>query len=153
MNEAVFLKHLKKLYFEEANLAITIRKGKGGDPVNIVLDAVKVVEDFNVRIILLDNDKSKKQMTEARELANKNGVRLIENTPCLEHLFLLILNSKLISGKSLECKRRFELEYINRKQRRDLGEYDKYFAKGALDEKRNDIKILHDIIKVMEGNF
>ncbi|NCB20873.1 MAG: hypothetical protein EOM88_03045 [Clostridia bacterium] len=59
MNEAIFLKHLRKMYCGDVNLAITIKKGKGGDLVNIVLDVNKVPGAFDRRIVLLDNDKSK----------------------------------------------------------------------------------------------
>lgn len=59
MNEAIFLKYLRKMYCGDVNLAITIKKGKGGDLVNIVLDVNKVPGAFDRRIVLLDNDKSK----------------------------------------------------------------------------------------------
>jgi hypothetical protein len=150
MNEEIFLKHLRKLYCCNNNIAITVKKGRGGDAENIVLDANKVPGGFNRRVVILDNDKTKNEIIKARKVAKDKKIELIENTPCLEYLFLLILDSRNISTDSKECKKVFEKEYIEKRQRKEAREYDKYFTKKSLDGKRKNIKILDSIIKIME---
>jgi hypothetical protein len=66
-------------------------------------------------------------------------------------LLLLILDSKEISANSKRCKKIFEEKYIEKTQRKEMYEYDKYFSKKLLDKKRENIKVLDDIIKIMEG--
>jgi hypothetical protein len=151
MNEEVFLKHLRKLYCHDNNIAVTIKKGRGGDAKNIVLDAFKVPGEFNRRVVVLDNDKGKGEIKRARQLTKDKGIELLKNTPCLEHLLLLILDSKEISTNSKKCKKIFEEKYIEKTQRKERYEYDKYFSKKLLDKKRENIKVLDYIIKIMEG--
>ena len=151
MNEQIFLKHLKKLYCCNTNVAITIRKGKGGNSSNIVIDASRVPGEFNRRVVVLDNDKPKGEIEQARNIAKNKDIELIENTPCLEYLLLSILDSSKISDSSPECKNIFESKYINKKKRKEAYEYDNIFTKELLEEKRVIIKILDDIIQIMEG--
>ncbi len=150
MNEEMFLKHLHKLYCLDTNVAVRIKKGKGGDPVSIVLDADRVPGRFDRRIVLLDNDKAKSKIERARKTARDRGIELIENTPCLEYLFLSILDSAK-DINSAECKKIFEAKYINKKKRRELCEYNKIFPKELLNKKRKTVKTLDYIIKIMEG--
>ena len=151
MNEEIFLKHLRKLYCCNTNVAITVKKGRGGDAENIVLDASKVPGGFNRIVVVLDNDKPKKEIQKARAMAKEKEIELIENTPCLEHLLLLILESKNISTESKKCKKVFEDEYIEKRLRRESYKYDKYFTKEMLEEKRKTIKMLNSVINIMEG--
>ncbi|MCK5416036.1 RloB domain-containing protein [Candidatus Parcubacteria bacterium] len=151
MNEQMFLKHLKKLYCCDTNVAITVRKGRGGNSANIVIDASRVLGEFDRRVVVLDNDKPKGEIEEARKIAGSKKIELIENTPCLEHLLLSILGSSKISNDSPECKKMFESEYINKRQRKEAYEYNNLFKKELLEEKRKTIKILDDILQIMEG--
>ncbi|MCF7795403.1 RloB domain-containing protein [Patescibacteria group bacterium] len=151
MNEEVFLKHIRKLYCYNTNVAITIKKGRGGDAKNIVLDAYKVPGEFNRIVVILDNDKPKNEIKKARQFTRDKEIELLENTPCLEHLLLMILDSEEISANSKKCKRIFEEKYIEKTKRKERYEYDKYFSKELLEKKREIIKILDYIIKIMEG--
>jgi len=102
-------------------------------------------------MVILDNDKPKNEIKKARQLAKDKEIELLENTPCLEHLLLLILDSEEISADSKKCKKIFEEKYIAKRQRKEVYEYEKYFSKELLEEKRKIIKILDNIIKIMEG--
>jgi hypothetical protein len=151
MNEEIFLKYLRGLYACNNDVAVTIKKGRGGDAENIVLDAIKVPGGFNRRVVILDNDKPKNEIKKARQLAKKKKIRLLENTPCLEHLLLLILSSNEVSSDSKKCKKIFEEKYISKSHRKEIYEYDKHFPKDLLEEKRKLIKLLDYIIRIMEG--
>ena len=150
-DEEMFLKHLKSLYSYKSNVAITIKKGKGGDAKNIVIDADKTPGAFDRKIVILDNDKTKTEMTKARQEAKNRNIELIENTPCLEHLLVSILDKKPSGKNSDWCKGEFESKYLSKKKRGELSEYIKLFPKKLLDIKRLKISELNKLILIMEG--
>jgi hypothetical protein len=151
LGEEMFLKHLKKLYSFNNGIAITIKKGKGGSARNIVVDASKTSGDFDKKIVVLDNDKPKKEMLEARREAKKRKIKLIENTPCLEFILLSVFNKEPKEKLSLYYKHKFESKYIKKKKRTNLKEYDKIFPKKILDSGRLKIPSLHKLILIMEA--
>ena len=150
LGEEMFLKHLKGLYSQDCNVAITIRKGKGGDAKNIVIDASKISGAFDRKVVILDNDKPLAEMQSARQEAKNKRIELIENTPCLEFLLLSILGQHP-KNNSADCKSGFESKYINKQKRCELGEYQKLFSKSVLENKRKILVILDKIIIIMEG--
>ncbi len=155
LNEEIFLKYLKSLYAHNKGIAIKIRRGKGGDPLSLVEDALKYPGEFMQRIVILDNDRDAKEMERARKKAKEEKLELIENTPCLEGTLLSIL----VSGKSFNtksspwCKKKFEEEYIGRDKRNDLEEYRKVFKKKILEAQRGNISQLSIIISYMENEM
>lgn len=151
MGEEMFLKHLKKLYCCNTNVAIKIIKGKGGDAQNIIIDADKIPGDFDKKIVILDNDKPKHEMASARKEAKSKNIELIENTPCLEFLLLSILDAKADKTNSSNCKKQFENNFINKTKRAEPHEYGKLFTKKLLEEKRKSIDALDKILTIMEG--
>ena len=153
MCEEMFLKHIKSLYSYSANIAVTVRKGKGGTAVDVVIDSDKIPGDFEKKVVVLDNDKSGDEMQQARKEAKSRGIILIENTPCIEALLLSILESgtDFSSKTSAWCKKEFESKYIDKKKRSNPEEYNKHFHKKVLDSKRTSVKELNAIILLMEG--
>lgn len=150
LGEEMFLKHLKSLYYV-VGVAITIRKGKGGTPNDVVTSAYKTPGAFDRKIVIIDNDKSRTEMQKARTEAKRRGIELFENTPCLEGLLLIVLDKKIEGHNSEWCKNKFESEYIDKKKRVEPVEYIKLFPKKLLDDKRNKIKELSNLISIMEG--
>lgn len=150
-NEGIFIKHLRSLYSHGSNVAITVKNGKGGDAQNIVIDADKIMGAYNRRIVVLDNDKSKNEMIKARKEAKSRNIELIEITPCLESLLLLILDKKLGGINSKRIKDEFESEYITQKKRGEPNEYIKLFPKELLEAQRLKIVELNKLILIMEG--
>lgn len=151
-DDEIFLKHLKILYHNRSSgIGIKICKGKGGTADGVVNDADKIAGAFKKRIVMLDNDKSKKEMTKARQGASRQNIELIENTPCLEYLLLSILDKKPNGKNSNWCKNRFESEYIKKKKRGEPDEYTKIFTKKLLNSQRLKIPELNELINIMEG--
>lgn len=150
-SEEIFLKHLRKLYSHDSGVAITIKKGKGGNARNIIIDANKIPGDFDRKVIVLDNDKPKIEMVKAREEAKNKNIELLENTPCLEYLLLSVLNERFGKKESNWCKYEFESKYISKKRRSEPSEYDKLFPKKLLDSKKFTIPELHKLISIMKG--
>jgi hypothetical protein len=149
--EEMFLKHLKSLYSYKSNVAITVKKGKGGDAQNIVIDADRTLGAFDRKIVILDNDKTKTEMVKARQEAKNRGIELVENTPCLEFLLITILDKKPSGRNSNWCKGEFESKYLNKKRRGEPSEYIKLFSKKLLDAKRSKISELNKLVLIMEG--
>ncbi len=151
--EEVFLKYLKGLFAKDSGFAITIKRGKGGTADGIVLGAAKHIGAYDEKCVVLDGDKSKTEMERARKLATDHGIKLIENTPCLEGLLLAILEpDENFNGKtSAWCKSRFEKNFIEKKQRTELHRYEKLFPKSVLNKARKRVSSLHEIVLVLEG--
>jgi hypothetical protein len=149
-SEEIFLKYLKSIYSFNKNAAITIKRGKGGTPYNVVLDANKIPGAFDRRIVIIDNDKPKTEIQKARSIAKEKNIELLENTPCLESLFITILDKKY-NQNSNWFKHEFESKYLDRKKRDELDEYIKLFPKKLLEEERSKIEELNKLISIMEG--
>jgi len=151
LGEEMFLKHLRRLYSCNRNVAITVKKGRGGDPQNIVIDADRIPGAFDRKIVILDNDRTKTEMNKARQEAKNRGIELIENTPCLEFLLITILDKKPGGKTSNWCKGEFESKHLNKKKRGEPSEYTKLFPKKLLDTKRSKISELNKLVLIMEG--
>lgn len=154
LSEEMFIKHLRSIYAYNSNVAVTVRKGKGGTADRIVIDAGNA-GDYDRKVVLLDNDKGAKEMAAARAEAKKRGIELIENCPCLEATLLSILNkgASYKDKPSSWCKGQFESNYIEKKKRSEPSEYVKIFPKTLLETHRKKVVILGRIIAVLEGNF
>ncbi len=151
VSEKIFLEYLKSLYIPDG-VAIKIRNGKGGSPASIVLDAINEWGAFDKKIVVLDNDKSKKEINSAELLANKNKIKIIKNNPCLEATLLAILENKICNSKSsMWYKKEFENKYINKKKRGILSEYSKIFSKKKIEIVRKNIKELDQLILAIEN--
>jgi hypothetical protein len=149
--EEIFLKHLRSLYSYKSNVAITIRKGRGGNAQGIIIDADRAPGAFDRKIVILDNDKTKAEMIKARQEAKNRNIEIIENTPCLEFLLITIINKKPIGKNSNWCKGEFESKHLDKKKRGESSEYIKLFPKKLLDIKRLKISELNKLIVIMEG--
>ncbi|MFA5349198.1 MAG: RloB domain-containing protein, partial [Candidatus Paceibacterota bacterium] len=136
LSEEIFLRYLKSIYSYKSNVAITIRRGRGGNAQCIIIDADRTPGAFDRKIVVLDNDKAKIEMIKARQEAKDRNIEMIENTPCLEFLLIEILNKKPIGKNSNWCKKEFESKYLDKKKRGESNEYIKLFPKKLLDTKR-----------------
>lgn len=149
----MFLKHLHSLYADKSGVAVKIRNGNGGSPKRLVAKARREPGDFEKRIVILDNDKSPKEMLEARAEATKIGVAILENTPCLEATLLSILNpnQNFSAKKSKWYKKEFEKNYISPQKRTEPEEYKKIFAKKTLDQQQKRVSELKRLINLIQG--
>jgi hypothetical protein len=149
--EQTFLKYLKSLYARDSGVAVTIRNGKGGSAADVVINAANEPGSFDIRVVVLDNDKDETEMNLARSEAAHRGVELLENTPCLEATLLSVLNKgqSFASKGSPWCKHEFESKYLDSKKRTDLDQYPKFFPIQLLDEQRKKIFELDRLIKLM----
>ena len=142
----LFLRYLKSIYSSE-KINITIRRGRGGDAKKIVKDCIKVFGDFNKRAVLLDNDKPAKEVSEARKIAKEKNIVAIENTPCLEALFLSILDKDYENKNTKWCKKEFKKHH--KKEIKVFYDFNKIFPKETIEEKKERINNLKLIIEIL----
>lgn len=152
LSEEMFLKHLRSLYAVNSGVSVTIRNGKGGNPKSVVMNAINEPGDFGKRIVILDNDKNKQEMSQARTEAKKEGVEILENSPCLEATLLSILRpgKNFSTKKSAWCKSEFESNYMSKKKKTEPEEYKKVFPKQILDSRKNSVLELKTLINLMQ---
>jgi hypothetical protein len=150
-HEEIFLKFLSEIY-RSSKASIRIRSGKGGSADQIVQDAVNAFGDFRKKIVILDIDKPKREIERARKIAKDNSIKLIENFPCLEGVFLSVLieNKEFINQTSEWCKKHFHANYVSEGDRDDTKKYLKIFPKKLLDIKRKTVKALNMLISAVE---
>jgi hypothetical protein len=154
-HELVFTRHLVSLYGsgKQYGTKFTVKKGRGGDAVSIVEDALKVPGSFKRILVKLDNDRSQDELRQAIELDSKHKkVQIIFSTPCLEGMLLSILEptKNFSKKKSPHCKRYFEANYISSDKRTSSQPYKKLFTHKLLQDARKRVPELDDIIKFVE---
>ncbi len=150
-NDEYFCKHLKALFNTNVKKSITIRGGRGGSPFDIVNSASRILGAFDIRVVILDSDKTPPEIEKARVYAKKKKITLIENVPCLEMLLLQILDYNL-KGKqkdSQALKKLFENQYIPANRRTDLSKYSEIFTKEIITNKLDSISILKTLVDLL----
>lgn len=150
--DEIFIKHLNTLYSRDNDYNIKIDSGQGGTPTEIVKGCINYPGIYEERIVVFDNDKSEIEMVAGRELARENGVKVLEQSPCLEGQLLEILKpGKDYSTKSSkECKKQFEKEFIDGRKATDIREYQKILTKKIIEDARKKSDYLKKIIKCIE---
>lgn len=80
---------------------------------------------------------------------------LVGSTPCLEGLFLSLLNPKIDynSWSSNKCKRQFEKDYLGTRRTITSKDCERLFPKKVLDNAREKNQTLKQIIDIFEGNY
>lgn len=149
--EVFILRHIKKLYSSENDVAVKIINANGGSAPSIVNYASRLLGEYSRRIVICDSDKPAKEMAKAREIANNQKIIFIENAPCIESLFLSILGKNCDNLTSNQCKRKFESEILANSRSDSVAEYEKIFTKEILNTKRRQIGNLDKIIRIVEN--
>lgn len=150
--DRAFLKHICCL-FDERNSGIknTIRNAAGGSPWSVVNHTRKIRADYNLKVAVIDGDQPESDLERARQLARAEHIQIIEVEQCMECMLLKILNPDVSYQQynTQDCKDYFERHYINSRARRDHRAYAEFFSKGVLEDARNRIPELGEIIDAM----
>lgn len=155
LNEEIILKYLRGIYSYNKNVAITIKRGKGGTAYGLVIETDKTQGAFDARVAVLDNDKRPSEMQKAREEANSRNIKLVEHTPCLESVLLSIIciGQGFKEKSSAWCKEEFESKYLDKRERTEFNELVKLFPKSLLEARRTKISELEKLLSIMEGKI
>jgi hypothetical protein len=94
--EACFLSHLRDLYRVQKT-AIKVEHGRGGSVQTVVQGAIKIAQlaDYSGVLILLDDDRNDDPVPES--WCKKHRLFIKRSSPCIEALFLEILEDKKLS--------------------------------------------------------
>ena len=147
--EVAFLKYLRSLYCASGKGAkVTVDNAHGKSPENIVNSAIRHLGSaaFDKKVCLLDTDIAWPPAVCTK--AKKNKVTMLGATPCSEGLFLDILGVPFASITD-ECKSKiasmFNFSLTNERN------YPRAFDRNKLDEARQRIRTLNDLLNFYEA--
>ena len=148
--EKPFLEHLRSLYCkDDAGVKVTIRNAHGKGPSNIIKKTARFAHGigYDRRVALLDTDIT--WTDQNKRLARQQKIDLIGAIPCIEGLFLSILN-KPVPESSQQCKNTLkkQLPSFNQLERKS---YTSHLSKEVLEEARTRIPDLNKLLKYLEG--
>ncbi|MFC1546407.1 RloB domain-containing protein, partial [bacterium] len=151
--EKAFLRYLKELYItRDMDVSLKVECASGGSPRNVVEKTIRLCgsRGYDKCFVLIDADVSfngdKKLVS---RMNKKPKIKILKASPCIEGLFLLILNHKE-SLTSEKCKSLFESKYLASDKKTDWRSYERIFTKQMLDDNRKTINELNVILKAME---
>lgn len=151
--DEAFIKYLKTLYNRNSGLFITTSNAGGFDPEYIIETGITRFRGigYDHGYIILDTDK--KWPPESIKKAERYNIKLIGCTPCIEGLYLLILEPSFNpeSLSSAQCKAKFEHAYLNKHHKLDWRHYAKIFPINILEEAKKRILILDIIINIVSN--
>lgn len=147
--EVAFLKYLRSLYCSSGEGAkVTIDNAYGKSPENIVNTAIRHAGSaaFDKKVCLLDTDVAWPLAVCTK--AKRNKITMLGSTPCIEGLFLDILGHPLPNSIN-ECKPKIATMFNFRLT--DERNYPRVFDKNKLDEARQRISTLDNLLNFYEG--
>ena len=152
--DKLFAQHLKKLYINRGTKKINLKEGTGGDFFTFITEILKNPDSIgcNEKYILLDtNGKKSEELKESESKSEEHDISLIWQKPCLEGVFLRILEPKtsLTNKTSKQCKDIFYKKYIKHPPL-TTAKLENLFPKDKLNKKRKDIPELDQLITIME---
>lgn len=139
LTDEAFLKYLKATFsHRDDNVSITIAAADGKSPSTIVKQSVnRGPRNYDRALVLMDQDID--WPPEVYSLAKKYGIELIGSQPCIEGVFLTVLESKssVKYMSSDDCKKKFERKYMNHKKKIDSREYERTFSREMISAARD----------------
>ncbi len=155
--EKAFLQYLKELYIaRDYAFAIKVECGSGGSPCSVVQKAIRLrgSRAYDKCYVLFDADRPLETDYKLSDRMNKRPrIKVIKATPCIEGLFLAILEHPGFSQASAvsdNCKRDFHAGYISEDKKMDKRSYSDKFSKAVLDSQRAYVPELDLILKAMQ---
>ena len=141
--EVAFSRYIKNLYIDGKRKYVLPKLVGGGGLKSIknTIDRYEKHSAFNQYYGLLDGDLI--SMSENPE------ANILITEPCIEGFFLELLGHNKPSS-SKDCKKQFEEQYLNEKEKLDHRNYGKIFNKDLLEEKREINILLNKILKIFE---
>lgn len=155
--EKAFLQHLKELFISrDAEVAIKIESGSGGAPNCVIQKAIRLRENmaYNHCFVLIDSDRPIENDPELEiRIKKKPPIKILKTSPCIEGLFLAILQYTSFSptnASSNECKSLFEKNYISADKKTDKRSYNEIFTQEIINNRRKNLPQLEEILRAMQ---
>lgn len=146
--EEVFLKHICRMYARgDNNLQVKIKNANGKGALHVVNYTIRQMEyaNFDLAASLFDADVDWNASTQA--LANERGVITLPSDPCLEATLLKICNREKHADSARQKR---EFERIFKGNAHDSRIITNHFGKNVLEEARNRMEILDQLVKLIE---
>ncbi len=153
--EKAFLQHVQQTYVtRDMDIAVKVESGSGGSPQSVIEKAIRLrsSRSYDQCFVLIDKDLPFVPAGELkRRMSKKPSIQILNATPCIEGLFLTIVDSKFSQeAKTTDsCKCAFEEKYIRQDKKSDKRSYTKIFPRDLLDERRQDVVELDAILRAM----
>lgn len=134
--EGAFTNFIKDLFVgRDCGLRVSVDSGKGGDPASVLKSLCKKLHriTFNDCVVLMDKDRPWPDCPPKK--INKTKITYIATLPCIEGLFLRLLNDKKCCPdrrNSRICEKHFHQNYLNRREKCNKESYNKIFSKEDL---------------------
>lgn len=144
--DKAFTDHLRSLYVTRGcGVSAKVRNAKGKGADNVVGTALGVREGFDRVVCLFDADLPLKKVL--RDKAKRQRFALVATSPCIEGLFLDILE-KPVPETCHECKQHFS-PIIGAADFKDASSYAPIFTKEILENRRSKIPALNQLLDML----
>lgn len=148
--EWAFLTYLKRVYCQGKNtVKVTVRNAHGKGPEHVFDYAKRCCRaaDYDKVAVFMDTDIAWTKALLAQ--AEKLGIVLIGNTPCVEGLFLTLLN-KSVPGLSADCKTKIK-PLLKKNNLLNPDDYGNWCTESLLDDPKFKGQAFGDLIKLYKG--
>ena len=148
-HDCLFVGYLKKT-FVNSEKYIELIEGQGGGPSRMIGKTARNPAEYDKKYIFLDSDQGENKK-KYEETAQEQNVTLIWSNPCLEGLFLRILNGHSQISDSQECKSQFKNKYNSGQRKYDSINWEELFPKEKLVSKKEKVSTLRELIEIMNN--
>lgn len=137
------------------NIAVKVECGAGGSPKMVIEKAVRLrgSRSYDKCYVLVDADLSITLNAELKKrIRKKPPIEILKATPCIEGLFLKILNHPNFSQKKVSsdiCKRIFKARYNFKGKKTNKHSYENIFTKKIFLIRRKEVQELENILNAM----
>ena len=145
----LFIQYLKDI-FASSKKNIKPKKGNGGDCFPMIQKTTREPGEYDERYIFLDLDQNKDKK-KYEDTAKEKNITLIWSDPCLEGLFLQILNGYPQMSDSQKHKSHFKNEYNSGKGQYDPIMFERLFPKEKLVSKKLEVPTLNQLIQIINN--
>lgn len=150
--EKAFLQYLKELYVtRDDDVAVKIECGAGGLPNCVIQKAKRLCGSMAYDECFVLTDADRLQENDCK-IKHTKKIKVLKATPCIEGLFLAILQHpdfSQVSASSDFCKREFERKYLPGDKKYDKRSYYGIFPCDLLEKRRKNIVELEGILRGM----
>ncbi len=145
--DKAFAVHLKSLYVTRGcGVSVRVRNAKGKGANNVIVTALGVREGFDRVVCLFDEDVPLKKTL--RDKATRQQFALVAASPCIEGLFLDILE-KPVQKTCHDCKQHFS-PIIGTADSKNAASYAPIFTKEVLENRRTKIPVLDRLLGTLK---
>lgn len=155
--EKAFLQHIKELFIpRDADFVVKVECAAGGGPKGVLQKTIRLRSSraYDKCFVLVDSDRPFKSDSKLEErMRKKPRVEILKSTPCIEGLFLAILQHRNFSQSSATsdyCKREFEANYIPLDKKTDKQAYAERFTREVIENRRCVVAQLEAILQAMQ---